>query len=231
MQLNIGIYGRPFVGKTTLASTFPKVYIMSADGNFPNKNRENIVKEVLLTNADELIAKIDELAQELKKEPKKYETLVLDGITIMSNWWKVIVSRKYNKTFDGLGQTGWVKLKEEFFFNFIYQKIQLVLGRKYGLNTIITFHERYEKDEEGKILFTSPNASDGNETIVTAGMDFHGRMYNKKDAFGKSIKSLQIVDDFKVSAGNRFFIDEDIDNPTYNKILETIKKYTNKDGK
>ena len=71
----IWLYGKPYSGKTTFASQFPNAYFISLD-----KNAQ------FLTDNYVNVSNIDDYSKAIKdfmKDPKEYETLVIDTIDLL----------------------------------------------------------------------------------------------------------------------------------------------------
>lgn len=136
--IRVVIYGPEGIGKTTLASAFPKPLFIDTEGGTANLDVHRTPRPVLWT---QLLNFCDEIA----RDPGEYKTLVLDTADWAEKLCVTHICKKANKTSVedfGYGK-GYTILAEEF-MNLI-QRLDAVNAA--GLNVVVVAHAKMRKQE------------------------------------------------------------------------------------
>lgn len=135
-KLTLLIYGRPKIGKTTLAASFPEAVFLATE---PGLNHLEAY-EVAVTSWDTFLEACNELAS--GKHP--FKTIVIDTIDNLAKFCSDYICKKYKVEYEGdLGHgKGWALVKAEF------HRVLLKLSQlPYGL--ILISHAK-EKEVESR---------------------------------------------------------------------------------
>lgn len=162
------IYGAPGVGKTTLACSAPRPYLIDLDKGI---ERVNARHRVVCSRID----KYEELAEDFKTEAfQAAETVIIDTggalITYLQDWAVRTDPANRMAKSNTISQKGWGAVKREF-LHFVD-----TIKTNYNKNIIFIFHSVEEKDKDG-----NPNqrllCEGSARNIVWQPCDFGGYVY------------------------------------------------------
>lgn len=164
------LYGAPGVGKTTLACSAPKPYLIDLDRGI---ERVNARHRVVCSRID----KYEELSEDFQSEAfKACETVVIDTGGALITYLQDYVMRKdavNRQSKGGISQKGWGAVKQEF------NRLVNTLKTTYNKNVVFVFHSVEEKDAAG-----NPNqrllCEGSAKNIVWQPCDFGGYVYMEK---------------------------------------------------
>lgn len=158
-QVRLGLQGYPGTGKTTSYFSFPNLIILDLDnklGNFGSRTDVGVVKLWDINNKfrKSTEAKHESVLRWLTTEGLKLhpsQTVALDSWSTLQNWFDMAVTNKKHYTSAGKEDNylPW-RLKGQF-----ASEVCEAL-KSLPCNSVTTFHEAPERDEEGRIIGLKP---------------------------------------------------------------------------
>lgn len=217
---NMFLYGTPYSGKTQLASTFPKPFIVSTDGNAPKG-----INSILITPQNKKLSNgaikkqseweyFNEVIEQLLVSDK-VETIIIDLMLDVFEMCRTYQLKKLGISHESEAQFGIAYDKVRRPFTDLMRKIS-----NSDKHIVFITHEN-EEMIGGKV---SPNISNKIVERLTGYTQLFGRLVIKEDRKGNGVRSLVAYSAPKQIGGNRFKITEPIVEPTFEKIVETINK-------
>jgi hypothetical protein len=193
----VQVYGAPKVGKTTLATKFPKSLLIATEKGY------NALAGVKAVDAPSWIT-IKQIVQELAKDEVKqmYETIVLDTADLAYEFAEDFVCSQegvtsINKIPFGAGYS---KVEKEF-----DKTLRKIVQLGYGLVLISHAEEKSEKDEQGdEYTMIQPTLSKRGKKVVNRMCDIIGYARQVKDSEGVQKVMLFLRGTDRFLAGSRF---------------------------
>lgn len=231
-NIKMFLYGKSFIGKTKFASTFPDgLFVISTDGNTKSIDKE--FARVLIQPTDFIPTSIPGKYQEVSgwlkfKEIVKdisinkggqfdqFNTIVVDVVSHIYDYCRDYVLTKagveHESEIKAQGKS-WKLIQSEF-------DPVLIEMSNWNKNVIFICHEKL--DEKG-IAF--PNTISSVSTRLMSISEITGRLIMKPatPTNPKEVRELSVTSSYKQEGGNRFNVNHDIVEPTYEKLIETIK--------
>lgn len=225
MQVKLLAYGKPFAGKSHLAYTFPKPYVISTDGNAQYYDVDY-----------EIVSDIEEYAVALDKfinNPGDYETLVIDNIHQVYE-----MAREYELDKKGIMYEGdandhgktWKMVRVRFLHAI------RPIGKLKKLNWVLIDHEEEYTvtDQLGRETTQyRPMVPDTKENIhghLTKMSSLVGRVYRKDTKGGKQEHYISFGEHGNELAGVRLPVKKKLIENTYTAIVDNIDAKVNKIG-
>lgn len=159
IQVRLGLQGYPGTGKTTSYFTFPNLVILDLDnklGNFGHRTDVMVIRLWDINNKFRVPKeeKHETVLRWLKTEGLKLhpsQTVALDSWSTLQNWFDMAVTNKKHYTNKGVEDNfiPW-RLKGQ------YASEVCESLKSLPCNSVTTFHEAPERDEEGRIVGLKP---------------------------------------------------------------------------
>lgn len=219
------LFGESYIGKTTLASTFPKPLIISTDGNVKGLDSINEDAEAIIINdyMDEVTDSGDMITKSGWETFKKiisnidslpYETIVVDIIKDIHEFCRAKILKKIgveHESEDNRMGRVWNMLDTEF----LPVLRKLMTSNK---NVVLITHT---KEKSGIIV---PDLIDSLTKKLNKYADIGALLINEQDIGGNINKVLISSPEIGKLTGNRLGINQRIEWPTYTKIIEEIER-------
>lgn len=232
--IKLVLYGQSYVGKTTFAATFPKPLILSTDGNIKGLVGVNaeaealIIKEVMDVKTDSgSMVKMNgwEIFKNMvnKVEELPFETIVVDLLRDMYLFCRKKILKKLgidHESEDTRQGRVWNMIQDEF----LPVLRKLMTSNK---NVILITHtktiENVKNKREVKTTLI-PNVTNSLFKELNTYADLAGLLVSEANIMGGIKRTLTVSPENGLFAGNRFGIIENIQEPTYKKLIEAIEK-------
>jgi hypothetical protein len=237
------LYGRSGTGKTTLAASFPKPALLL---DFKDEGTDSVsdVKDLYVKKIGE-VDDLEDLYWYVKKNPKKYKTIILDTMTALQSMVVIDVAGEAKK--DKAGEWGSMRKQDwgdvaramrKYITNFRDLAIQ------HGLNIVFiaqdrTFNAGEENDEDAQLApEVGPALSPSTRSHLNAAVSaicntFLKVKYVTKEVNGKKKERRRIVYclrlgpnpvyDTKIRKPKVVELPDHIEDPSYDDIIEVIE--------
>lgn len=239
----IALYGRAGSGKTTLAASFPKPALLL---DFKDEGTDS-VSDVpgLFVKKVEDIDDFDDVYWFVKRNPKKYKTIILDTMTALQHMVVVDVAGEAKK--DRAGEWGTMRKQDwgdvaramrKYITNF------RDLAMEHGINIIFiaqerTFNSGEDDPDDGALspevgpALSPATRSHLNAAVGVIGNTFIRVKYVTKEVNGKKKESRRMiyclrlgpnpVYDTKIRKPKSILVPDYIEDPVYEDIIEVIE--------
>ena len=211
-------FGKPKLGKTTLACSWPKPVVLATERKGVKAIR---VPHIKIYNWENVLSAISLL--KTKENRDKYQTVIIDTVDLLYKYCFDWCCEHYG--FDhpsdkdwGWGK-GWEKITDQFLAT-----IMTIFDLKYkGQEKAVVFtsHTRSTEVEEDWETYTeiTPSLAKPGTRVLLPYVDIIGYMYPKKSKKGRSIRHFTTIPAREYIAGDRsgFLSDIDIVLPTSRK--------------
>lgn len=166
------VYGKPWSGKTTFASTAPKAIFASAEGGLLSiaSKQPDFVQIATLKDLQDLL-------HYLKTVKHDYETVIIDSITEINEVIKLEIEKRTGRA---IQKNDWVEVQN---------KIKWVVRgfRDLDMHCLFLALENVEKDEE-RITAVNPALNGKSATDIAAFMDIVGYIFIDKATGERKIR-------------------------------------------
>ena len=210
------IYGPPKIGKSTLASTYPKALFIATESGL----RFLDVYEIPCTDWLKFRSIVNDLREDDAKE--KFSTIVIDTVDLLYRVCEdhVCQTKGIAHPSDEDWGKGWANVRDEF-----QRGMSYLTGEGYGV-VFVTHHKEEEHVYRGrKIVKTVPSFTGMARRIILPLVDFIFYFAPDVDTpEEEGARRLYSRNAVEYEAGSRqAFMPAFIDDPTYDTILDTIK--------
>lgn len=210
--IKAGFYGESGFGKTVTALSFPKPFVIDGDdGSLIYKLEKKFAVVQVRTLADTLEA-IDELKRMLVKQPGRYETIIIDPVTVLrDNRREAVLGNKATATYRDHAA---VNQSMKFFYNKL---------TGLGLHIIITAREMDMLEDRGGNLVKTGTKFDADKNFPYF-FDFVLRMVKPEMQGNKKNAAQVLVAEVVKNRGRLLKVDEAgrIVSPSFDKDFKHI---------